>query len=172
MSTKDLRELQVREQEVFSQYTFRIIYRPGKQGRKQDALTSRPGDIPTTEEKKIGRRRGILLPKEKYWDIPEDGEIKIEEMELAEFQDKVERRIQKAYNKDNEIQKIKDNLKKVIKEMKGLALRLCKWEDKHLWYQGNIWIQNDKELRTSLIRKNRDDPLVLGVAGMIANILD
>ena len=58
------------------------------------------------EEKKLGRRRGILLPKEKYWDIPENEDIKLEEMELAEFQDKDEGRIRQAYDKDNEIQAI------------------------------------------------------------------
>ena len=125
MSTKDLSERKGRCQELLSQYNFRIIYRPGKEKRKPDALTWRPGDVPTTEEKKKGRRRGVLLPKEKYWEIPEDEEIKIEEMKLAEFQAKDEGKIQQAYSKDEEIQKIKDNLKKGIKEMKGVALGLC-----------------------------------------------
>ena len=43
--------------------------------------------------------------------------------------------------------------------MKGVALGLCEWKNEHLWYQGWIWIPNDEELRTSLIRKNHDDPL-------------
>ena len=97
MTTKDLSERQGRWQEFLSQYNFRIIYRPGKEGRKPDALTRRPGDIPTTEEKRFGKRFGILLPKEKYWDIPEENEdIKLEEMEQAKFQDKEEGRIQRA----------------------------------------------------------------------------
>ena len=40
--------------------------------------------------------------------------------------------------------------------MKGVALGLCEWKHKYLWYQGKIWIANDEELRTSLIRKNHD----------------
>ena len=46
-------------------------------------------------------------------------------MEIAEFQDKNEGAIQQAYKTDNEIQAIKDNLEKGVKEMKGVALGLC-----------------------------------------------
>ena len=80
-------------------------------------------------------------------------------MELVRFQDKDEGNIQQAYDKDDEIQAIKKNLEKRVTEMKGIALGLCKWKDGHLWYQGKIWIANDKGLRTSLIRKSHDDPL-------------
>ena len=53
-------------------------------------------------------------------------------MELAEFQDKDEGRIQRAYNKDDEIQAIKKNLENDVKEMKGVAIGLCEWKDEHL----------------------------------------
>ena len=159
MTTKDLSERQGRWQEFLSQYNFRIIYRPGEEGKKPDALIRRPGDIPTTEEKKLGKGRGILLLKEKYWDIPENEDIKLEEIELAEFQDKDEGRIQQTYSKDDNIQTIKKNLEKGVKEKKGVALGLCEWKDEHLWYQGKIWIPNDEELRTSLIQKNHDNAL-------------
>ena len=159
MTTKELSEQQGRWQEFLSQYNFRIIYQPRKEGRKPDALTRRPGDIPTAEEKILGKRVGILLPKEKYWGIPEEQEVKIKEMELAKFQDKDEGKIQQAYNKDDEIQAIKENLEKGVTEMKGVALGLCEWKNEHLWYQGKIWIPNDEELRTSLIHRNYDKPL-------------
>ena len=62
---------------------------------------------------------GILLPKEKYWELPEDEEVKLKEIGLAEFQDKDEGSIRRAYDKDEEIQAIKKNLKRGVKEMKG-----------------------------------------------------
>src|SRR6202012_2665409 len=106
------------------------------------------------------KKRGISNKKKKTcWQILEEQEVKIEEIELAEFQDKDEGKIQQTYDKDDEIQAIKRNLEKGIKEMKGVALGLCEWKDEHLWYQGKIWIPNDEELRTNLIRKNHDDPL-------------
>ena len=132
MTTKELSHRQGRWREFLSQYNFRIIYRPGKEGKKPDALTRRPGDVPTAEEKRLGKRLGILLPRETCWDIPGDEDIKIEEMELAEFQDKDEGRIRQAYNKDEELQTIKNNLAKGVKKMKGVALGLCEWKDEHL----------------------------------------
>ena len=159
MTTKELTARLARWQRFLSQYNFRIKYRSRREEGKPDALTRRSGDQPTTGDKRLTRNVGILLHQEQYWDIPEGKEIKVEEMALAGFQDRDEGKIQQAYNKDNEIQAIRRNLENNVKEMKGVALGLCEWKDEHLWYQGKIWIPNDEELRTSLIRRNHDDPL-------------
>jgi len=42
--------------------------------------------------------------------------------------------------------------------MKGIALGLAQWKDGLLWYQGKIWIPNDKGLRTALIAKQHEPP--------------
>ena len=159
MTTKEFSERQARWKILLIQYTFRIEYRPGKEGGKPDALARRAGDLPTAGDKRLRRNFRALLPKE-CWDIPEKEEIKIKEMELAEFQDKDEGAIQLAYKTDNEIQAIKENLEKGVKEMKGVVLGLCQGKEKHLWYQGKIWIPNDEGLKASLIRKCHDDPLI------------
>ena len=86
-------------------------------------------------------------------------EIKFEEMELVGFRDKDDGAIRNAYDKDDEIPTIKDNMKKRIKEIKGVALGLCQWKDEHLWYQEKIWIPNNEGVRTNLIRRCHDDPL-------------
>jgi len=112
-----------------SQYNFKIEYRPGKKGGKPDALTRREGDLPTAGDKRLTRNVRILLPQERYWDIPETGGIKLEVLETTECQDKDEGEIQEASNVDNEIQDIKRNLDEGRKEMKGIALGLCQWKD-------------------------------------------
>jgi len=99
---------------------------------------------------------GILLPKERYWDIPETEEIKLHVLETTEFPDKNEGEIQKASSVDNEIQSIKRNLDEGRKEMQGIALGLCQWKDGLLWYQGKIWIPNDEGIRTALIAKHHE----------------
>ena len=121
MTAKELSERQARWKILLSQYNFRIKSQPGKEGGKPDALTRRAGDLPTAGDKRLTRNFGALLPRE-CWDIPEEEEIKIEEMKLVEFQDKDEGMIQQAYKTDNEIQAIKDDLEKGFKEMKGVAL--------------------------------------------------
>jgi len=101
---------------------------------------------------------GILLPKERYWDIPDTEEIKLDILETTRFRDKNEEEIQKASNDDAEIQDIKRNLDEGRKEMKGVALGLCQWKDDLLWYQGKIWIPNDEGIRTALIAKHHEPP--------------
>ena len=85
IATTELSERQDSWQRFLSQYNFRIKYLPGKEGGKRDALTRRAGDLPMAGDKRLTRNKGILLLKERYWNIPEGQEIKLEEMELAEF---------------------------------------------------------------------------------------
>jgi len=101
---------------------------------------------------------GILLPKDRYWDIPETEEIRLDILETTEFREKEEGEIQKANNVEDEIQSIKRNLEEGKKEMKGIALGLCQWKDGLLWYQGKIWIPNDEGIRTTLITKHHEPP--------------
>jgi len=78
MTTKELKDRQVRWMQEVSQYNFKIEYRPEKERGKPDALTRREGDLPTAGDKRLTRNMGILLPKERYWDIPETEEIKLD----------------------------------------------------------------------------------------------
>jgi len=105
-----------------SQYNFKIEYRPGKEGGKPDAPTRREEALPTAEEKRLTQNVGILLPKERYWDIPETEDIQLNIMETTEFRDKGEGEIQTASKDDNKIQTIKRNLEEGKKEMKGIVL--------------------------------------------------
>jgi len=68
---------------------------------------------------------GILLPKERDWDIPDTEEIKLDMLETTEFQDKNAGEIQKASNDDAEIHEVKRNLDEGRNERKGIALGLC-----------------------------------------------
>jgi len=81
---------------------------------------------------------GILLPKERYRDIPETEEIKLDILETTEFPDKEKEEIQRAGKDDDEIQIIIRNHGEGRKQMKGIAWGLCQWMDDLLWYQGKI----------------------------------
>jgi len=164
MTTNELSERQARWMQELSQYNFKIEYRPGKEGGKPEALTRREGDLPIPGYKGVTQNVGILLPKERYWDIPETEEIKLDVLERREFQDNDEGEIEKASNVDNEIQEIKRNLDKGKKEMKGIALGLCQWKDSLLWYPRKIWIPNEEEIQTALIARHYE-PLPAGHGG-------
>jgi len=85
MTTKELSERQARWMQELSQYNFKNEYRPGKEGGKPDPVTRREGDLPTAGDKSLRRNVGILLPKERYWNIPETEEIKLDVLETTEF---------------------------------------------------------------------------------------
>jgi len=72
MTTKELNERQARWIQELSQYHFKIKYQPGKEGGKPDACTRRAGDLPTAGDKRLTRKVGILLPKDRYWGHPRD----------------------------------------------------------------------------------------------------
>jgi len=40
--------------------------------------------------------------------------------------------------------------------MKGVALGLCKWKDRYLWYQGKIWVPNEEGIGTNIIQLHRN----------------
>ena|ERR1700712_5601297 len=86
MTTQELSERQGRWMRFLTQYNYKIIYRPWKEGGKPDALTSRAGDLPTAGDKSLTRNMTILLPPEN-WGTLEVKEIKVEPMELVEFQE-------------------------------------------------------------------------------------
>jgi len=151
MTTKELNERQARWMQELRQYNFQIEYRPAKGGGKPDALTRREGGLTTAGDKRLTRNVGVLLPKERYRDIPDNEKIELDMSEKTEFRDQNEGEIQKASNDDAEIPDVKRNLDEGRKEMKGIALGLCQWKDGLLWYQGKIWIPNDQGIRTALV---------------------
>ena len=68
MSTKMLNRRQARWSEFLSRYNFRIIYRPGKQGEKPDALTRRSEDLPKEGDGRLQHQSRIVLKKENFED--------------------------------------------------------------------------------------------------------
>jgi len=63
MSTKLLNRRQVHWSEFLSRFDFRIVYPPGKAGRKPDAPTWRSGDLPKEgDERLLANQQAVLKP--------------------------------------------------------------------------------------------------------------
>jgi len=64
MSTKLLTRRQARWSEFLSHFEFRITYRPGKAGGKNDALIRRSGDLPKEgDERLLDNQHAVLIPQ-------------------------------------------------------------------------------------------------------------
>ena len=85
--------------------------------------------------------------------------MRIEVIELSNRQKKNGDEIKQTYQKDMHIQKMKNALERGEEEIRGVALAVCQWKDEHLWYEGSIWIPDDKSLRTTLISQSHDSSL-------------
>src|SRR5437868_5269981 len=148
MTTKELNERQIRWSETLSQYDIKLEYRPGKEGGKPDALTRRSMDRPGPEDERVTQKQRVLLPPEQYF----------EEMNLVQVHEEKEEELEKESEKDEQIQGIKKALDDKEKEMKGVALGMCQWKDKKLWYQGKVWVPEDEKIRTAIIYRHHDQP--------------
>ena len=127
MTKKKLNERQVQWKQFLSQFDFKIEYRPGKEAGKPDALTRGPGYLTAQDDERNTQMEQVLLPQHYFEDT------KIEVIELSSWHNKNEDEIKQTYQKDKQIQKIRETLERGEKEMKGVALGLCQWKDEHLW---------------------------------------
>lgn len=64
MSTKLLNRRQARWSEFLSRFNFKIVYRPGKQGEKPDALTRRSADLPKEGDERLHHQSRVILKQE------------------------------------------------------------------------------------------------------------
>ena len=64
MTTKLLNRRQARWSEFLSRFNFKIVYRPGKQGAKPDALTRRSEDLPKEGDERLLHQSQTVLKKE------------------------------------------------------------------------------------------------------------
>lgn len=66
MTTRSLTERQVRWSQILSQFNFQIIFRPGRQGQRPDALSRRTQDLPNTPDDPRLTERKFRLIKDSW----------------------------------------------------------------------------------------------------------
>lgn len=77
MTIKQLNRRQVRWAEMLAEYNFRIMYRPGKQGGKPDALTRRKQDLSANAEDDRTKYQHQVLLKEHQLDDEVKKDLKL-----------------------------------------------------------------------------------------------
>lgn len=77
MPTKLLNRRQARWSEFLSRFNFKIVYRPGKQGVKPDALTRRSEDLPKEGDERLRHQSQTIL-KRKNLDPKVQGLVKLD----------------------------------------------------------------------------------------------
>src|SRR5437588_9893780 len=79
-------------------------------------------------------------------------------MDLVQVHDGKEKELERESERDEQIQRIRKALNDKEKEIKGVVLGMCQWQDKKLWYQGKVWVPENEEIRTAIIYRHHDQP--------------
>lgn len=175
MTTKALNRRQARWSEFFSEFQFKIHYRPGKQGTKPDSLTRRPGDRPKAEDERSlyqhqtllkpeNLSRGMLPPKK----LQSTVQLAIISTDEEEVGIDIEKLIATAYEKDEIARNIMKALERgdrqlspmIAKNLNAYRVSLadCKTEGGRLFMKGKLWVPDDSHLHLNIILQHHDLP--------------
>src|SRR5690606_4863860 len=118
MTTKLLNRRQARWSEFLSRFDFKIVYRPGKQGGKPDALTRRSGDLPCEggDERLLHQNQVLLKPENIQLSATQTPEKSPNEL------------FKEGYNLDSFPNSILDDLRNGTRQSKKLSLAECSEE--------------------------------------------
>jgi hypothetical protein len=162
MTTKRLSRRQARWSEFLSRFNFKLVYRPGAQGGKPDALTRRSLDLPQSEEDDRHRYQcqTVLRPHNLSPGMAPDISIHQSTMseENGESQQSLEELISAAYEQDPTPLKILDALRKGDRRLPAdlrhlkISLSACTERDGRLYVEDRMFVPNDAALRLKLLQ--------------------
>ncbi|KAI0995291.1 Transposon Ty3-I Gag-Pol polyprotein [Podosphaera aphanis] len=170
MSTKTLNRRQARWSEFLPRFNFVITYRPGKLGRKPDALTRRSEDLPKNKEDHRLRQQSQTILKPHNIDpklalikevppihlAPTTIEASVHSPSSSEL---IESLLRKGYREDKALQcHIKTLQGPGPHQSKLLDLSRCSLKDGRLYFDNMIYIPDISELKLHLIKSCHDHP--------------
>lgn len=147
MTKQLLNRRQARWASFFSNYDFKIQYRPGTKNGKADALTRRSGDLPKEGD---GRSRitDTILRPENF-----DSNLSIAAISQA-----VHQPIVNALAHDPLAQDILKSLKNGDKRHNKIPIGECEIRDNLLLVYGLVYVPNNEEILAQVIRSCHDVP--------------
>ena len=155
MTTKKLTRRQARWAEMLSEFNFEIVYRPGKQNDKADALTRRPNDKPEDDkDDRLQRQHQIILTPNRVDPKLRRGitlNCLEETRSLAEI-------VKEANISDQSGKDIRQALQEGKTKCNDQDIREFKEVDGILHWSNKMWIPNNEVLKAKLIKEIHDQP--------------
>ena len=157
-TTKLLSHRQARWSEYLSRFNFTIVYRPGSQGQKPDALTRRTQDAQALDDARAFRNQTLLRPDLFQPDsLPEPNPGLT--IALNETDRSTDRIIEDEYPNDDFIQEIMNMIRSGIRRSKKISLSECAIRNDKLYYQDRLVVPDHDELKLKLLRYVHDSPV-------------
>ena len=140
---RDLSRRQARYLDVLSEFNIKIIYRPGPQNAKADALTRLPGSKPSQpdDERLLQQRQTILTP---------------DRIEVLAMDDSLFDKVLQANKDDEDLEEIRTAIAAGKSKHKGISLRKCSVADGVLYHKQRLWVATS--MLTDVIREIHDQP--------------
>jgi hypothetical protein len=153
MTTKLLNQRQIRWSEFLSRFNFRIVYRPGVQGGKPDALTRRASDIPNTKDtsdERISQRMQTVL---KEHNLSPGMSLYALDSELP-----LDSLITQVYESNADAQEMVEAIRsdqkhwpKHLKNKLKFSLAECKLIGNRIYFRDRLFIPDDEELKLQIL---------------------
>jgi hypothetical protein len=161
-TTKQLSHRQARWAEYLSRFNFKIVYRPGKQGGKPDALTRRSQDLPAdVDDERIAQRKQVLLPPNMFEDSPstmyDEALVRLSPLELSDRS--TQQIIDDEYDKDAFIKEVLELVRAGARRSKKITLSECEERDGRLYYQDRLVVPDHDELKLKILQHVHDSPV-------------
>jgi hypothetical protein len=150
MTTKLLNRRQARWSEFLSRFDFVIVYRPGKQGGKPDALTRRSGDLPKEGDERLRHQSQVIL-KPKNLQLLADNELDEQVPELEQL-------LRNGYESDPFPAEVMEMLDNGVRQDKRITLAECERIEGRLHYRKRLYVPDSDELRLHLVKAHHDPP--------------
>lgn len=150
MTSKLLNCRQVRWSEFLSRFNFKIVFRPGKQGAKPDALTRRSGDLPKEGDERLLHQSRVVLKSQNL-------DLGVFASGFEELSD-LEKLFSEGYEKDMAPSEYLKQLKEGFRQSKDISLGDCQEVEGRLQYRRAWYVPDLDSLRLEILRTHHDVP--------------
>lgn len=145
---RDLSRRQARYLDMLSEYNFKIIYRPGPQNIKADALTRMAGSKPVDpEDERLRQKHQVLLTPDRF---------ELDDTTIQAIDDPIYHRVLEANKNDEYCSEIRDAIAEGKLKFKRITLSKCSVMDGILYHQDRLWVPED--MVTDVIQECHDPP--------------
>ena len=145
---RDLSRRQARYLDMLSEYNIKIIYRPGPQNIKADALTRMSGSVPTDPaDERLKQQHQVLLPPER---------LDLDGVDMNAMDDPIFHRVADANKEDDFCNEVRAAIAEDKAKYKGITLSKCSVHDGVLYHLDRLWVP--ESFYAELIREVHDQP--------------
>ena len=160
MKDKELSRRQMRWVQKLADFNFKIMYRPGKQNIKVDALTRRADSVPRgPDDERVRYQRTTILTSNR---------MKIADLEKDNDQP-IYKQILEANGTDENCTLLREAIARGEAQYEGIKLKDCRTQDGILYHGSQLWVSFNELLQMNLIREVHDQPSV-GHPGILRTV--